>query len=48
MIVVGHAIIHAPEGKILIKDKYECSWFGGLKFQKVIFKEEDIKLIKAG
>ena len=48
MIVVGHATTHAPEGNVPIKDKYECSWFDGLKFQKAIFKEKDIKLIKAG
>lgn len=46
MIVVGHAINHAPEGTIPIKDKYECSWFDGIKSQKAIFKEEDLKLIQ--
>jgi uncharacterized protein YodC (DUF2158 family) len=46
LIVVGHAITHVSEGNVPIKDKYECSWFDGLKFQKAIFKEEDIKLIK--
>jgi len=44
MIVIDHAIAH--EGNVPIKDEYECSWFDGLKFQKAIFKEEDIKLIK--
>ena len=46
MIVIDHAIAHMPEGNVPIKDEYECSWFDGLKFQKAIFKEEDIKLIK--
>jgi uncharacterized protein YodC (DUF2158 family) len=46
MTVVGNAATHSPEGKVPIKDKYECSWFDGVKSQKAIFKEEDIKLIE--
>lgn len=46
MTVVGHAKVPSPEGNILIKDKYECSWFDGIKFQKAIFKEVQIKLIQ--
>jgi uncharacterized protein YodC (DUF2158 family) len=46
MIIVGNATIPAAEGKIAIKDKYECSWFDGVKSQKAIFKEEDIVLIE--
>jgi uncharacterized protein YodC (DUF2158 family) len=46
MIVVGNAISHLPEGNVQIKNKYECSWFDGEKFQKAIFKAEDIKLIQ--
>ena len=46
LIVVGYATSRTPEGNIPIKDKYECSWFDGIKSQKAIFKEEDIKLIE--
>jgi len=46
MTVVGHARMPSPEGTILIKDKYECSWFDGMKSQKAIFKEVQIKLIQ--
>jgi len=46
MIVTGYAKMPSPEGNILIKDKYECSWFDGMKSQKAIFKEVQIKLIQ--
>lgn len=46
MTVVGNATSHTPLGNIPIKNKYECSWFDGVKSQKAIFKEDDIKLIE--
>jgi len=46
MIVVGHAITRTHEGNVPIKDKYECSWYDGIKTQKAVFKETDIKLIE--
>lgn len=46
MTVVGHAKVPSPEGNTFIKDKYECSWFDGTKYQKAIFKEAQIKLIQ--
>jgi uncharacterized protein YodC (DUF2158 family) len=46
MIVIGFAKMPSSEGNILIKDKYECSWFDGMKSQKAIFKEVQIKLIQ--
>jgi uncharacterized protein YodC (DUF2158 family) len=46
MTVVGHAKTPTPEGNVLIKDKYECSWFDGMKSQKAIFQEAQIKLIQ--
>jgi uncharacterized protein YodC (DUF2158 family) len=46
MTVVGHAKTPTPEGDVLIKDKYECSWYDGKKSQKAIFKEAQIKLIQ--
>jgi len=46
MTVIGYAKMPSPEGNILIKDKYECSWFDGMKSQKAIFKEVQIKLIQ--
>jgi uncharacterized protein YodC (DUF2158 family) len=45
MTVVGHAKVPATNGDTFIKDKYECSWFDGTKYQKAIFKEAQIKLI---
>lgn len=46
MTVVGHAKTHTPHGDVLIMDKYECSWFDGMKSQKAIFTEIQIKLIQ--
>jgi uncharacterized protein YodC (DUF2158 family) len=46
MTVVGHAKTSTPQGSVPIKDKYECSWFDGIKSQKAIFKEAQIKLIQ--
>jgi uncharacterized protein YodC (DUF2158 family) len=46
MTVVGHAKTHTPEGDIPIKDKYECVWFDGMKSQKAVFTEVQIKLIQ--
>ncbi|HRH60801.1 MAG TPA: DUF2158 domain-containing protein [Chitinophagaceae bacterium] len=46
MTVVGHAKTHTSEGDIPIKDKYECAWFDGIKSQKAIFREAQIKLVE--
>jgi uncharacterized protein YodC (DUF2158 family) len=46
MTVLGHAKAHTPGGDVLLMDKYECSWFDGVKSQKAIFKEAQIKLIQ--
>jgi uncharacterized protein YodC (DUF2158 family) len=46
MTIVGHAKTHTPAGDILIIDKYECSWFDGMKSQKAVFPEVQIKLIQ--
>jgi len=46
MTVTGHAKTRTAEGDVLIKDKYECSWHDGQKFQKAIFNESQIKLIE--
>lgn len=46
MTVVGHAKTHTPDGDVLIIDKYECSWFDGIKSQKAVFAEGQIKLIQ--
>jgi uncharacterized protein YodC (DUF2158 family) len=46
MTVVGQAITHTAKGTVLITDKYECSWFDGVKLQKAVFKGADIKLIE--
>ncbi|HXL58520.1 MAG TPA: DUF2158 domain-containing protein [Chitinophagaceae bacterium] len=47
MTIKGHATTHTPEGNIPIADKYECSWFDGVKPQKAVFKEDTIKLVQA-
>jgi len=46
MTVVGHAKAHTPDGDILLIDKYECSWFDGVKSQKAVFNALQIKLIQ--
>jgi len=46
MTVVGHAKTHTPDGDVLLIDKYECSWFDGIKSQKAVFKEAQIKLVQ--
>ena len=46
MTVIGNAKTHTPNGDILLMDKYECSWFDGIKSQKAVFKEVQIKLIE--
>ena len=46
MTVMGHAKTHTPDGDVLLIDKYECSWFDGIKSQKAVFKEAQIKLVQ--
>jgi len=46
MTIVGHAKAHTPDGDILLIDKYECSWFDGVKSQKAVFNALQIKLIQ--
>ncbi|HEY6979066.1 MAG TPA: DUF2158 domain-containing protein [Chitinophagaceae bacterium] len=46
MTVVGLAKTHTSNGDVLLIDKYECSWFDGVKSQKAVFKEAQIKLIQ--